>query len=134
MHVVRLAASRTFCTAGSSSAMSTAMTAITTSNSISVNAGRLPHSILLRNMTRLPAGKKKGTTYPKSRAGDFGGSAKLLQNDAEPITALANVRAHAALGGDGVAGAQGLQDGAVLGHGLLHAHHVNRARPHAGEE
>jgi hypothetical protein len=38
---VRAAASRTFCTAGTSSAIRIAMIAITTSNSISVNAGRL---------------------------------------------------------------------------------------------
>jgi len=39
-HCVRAAAPRTFCTAGSSNPISTAMMAITTSNSISVNAGR----------------------------------------------------------------------------------------------
>src|SRR5215813_5261735 len=37
VHVIRFAASRTFCTAGSRRAMSTPMIAITTSNSISVN-------------------------------------------------------------------------------------------------
>src|SRR3954463_9252057 len=39
-HVARLAASRTFCTAGTSSAIRMAMIAITTSSSISVNADR----------------------------------------------------------------------------------------------
>src|SRR5713101_6029101 len=39
-HFMRLAASRIFCTAGSSSPISTAMMAITTSSSISVNAER----------------------------------------------------------------------------------------------
>ena len=40
VHFERLAASRTFCTAGSSSPMRIAMIAITTSSSISVNAAR----------------------------------------------------------------------------------------------
>src|SRR6266567_2901308 len=39
-HWVRLAASRTFCTAGSKSAINTPMIAITTSNSIRVNPNR----------------------------------------------------------------------------------------------
>jgi len=39
-HLLRAAASRTFCTAGSSSPIRIAMIAITTSNSISVNADR----------------------------------------------------------------------------------------------
>src|SRR5208337_1218020 len=39
MHCVRLAASRTFCTAGKSSPIRIAMIAMTTSSSISVNAG-----------------------------------------------------------------------------------------------
>src|SRR5207253_3033618 len=39
MHCVRAAASRTFCTAGKSRPISTAMIAITTSSSISVKAG-----------------------------------------------------------------------------------------------
>src|SRR5262249_8510411 len=44
-HWVRLAASRTFCTAGKSSAMRTVMMAITTSSSIRVNARRLPPGV-----------------------------------------------------------------------------------------
>src|SRR5215470_18147821 len=40
MHLVRLAASRTFCTAGSNSPISTPMMAITTSSSISVKPCR----------------------------------------------------------------------------------------------
>jgi hypothetical protein len=40
-HWIRRAASRAACTAGSNSAISTAMIAITTSNSISVNARRM---------------------------------------------------------------------------------------------
>src|SRR5437764_15439979 len=39
-HLARAAASRTFCTAGRSKPMSTAMMAMTTSSSISVNADR----------------------------------------------------------------------------------------------
>src|SRR4051794_34947803 len=39
-HLIRAAASRTFCTAGSSSPISTAMIAMTTSSSISVNPRR----------------------------------------------------------------------------------------------
>ena len=40
MHSIRRAASRAFCTAGSTSAASTAMIVITTSNSISVKPAR----------------------------------------------------------------------------------------------
>src|SRR5215218_9351519 len=40
MHLIRLAASRTFCTAGSKRPISTAMMAITTSSSISVKPRR----------------------------------------------------------------------------------------------
>src|SRR5215468_4172454 len=40
-HLMRAAAARTFCTAGKRSPTSTAMIAMTTSNSISVNAPRL---------------------------------------------------------------------------------------------
>jgi hypothetical protein len=40
MHCVRAAASRTFCTAGTSRAIKMAMMAMTTSNSISVKPGR----------------------------------------------------------------------------------------------
>src|ERR1051325_10222399 len=40
MHCVRAAASRTFCTAGTSKAMRMAMMAMTTSNSINVKADR----------------------------------------------------------------------------------------------
>jgi hypothetical protein len=39
-HLIRAAASRTFCTAGSNSPINTAMIAITTSNSISVKPRR----------------------------------------------------------------------------------------------
>src|SRR5437016_914208 len=45
-HCVRAAASRTFCTAGTSSAIRMAMIAITTSSSISVNALRCLNRIL----------------------------------------------------------------------------------------
>src|SRR5438132_13729407 len=50
--LMRLAAARTFCTAGRSSPISTPMMAITTSNSISVNArrvgevGRVEHVVI----------------------------------------------------------------------------------------
>jgi hypothetical protein len=39
-HCIRLADSRTFCTAGNSNPIKMAMMAMTTNNSISVNAGR----------------------------------------------------------------------------------------------
>src|SRR5438046_1713372 len=59
LQLMRAAASRTFCTAGSSRPMSTAMMAITTSSSIRVNAGRNGR----RTMERSPhneGGKKVG--------------------------------------------------------------------------
>src|SRR5262245_25812829 len=51
---MRLAASRTFWTAGRMRPMSTAMMAMTTNNSINVNAGRR------RSMTRSPRGGRSG--------------------------------------------------------------------------
>src|SRR5438132_13782430 len=58
VHVTRLAASRTFCTAGSNRPISTAMMAITTSSSMSVNARRRGRGsgimIDLASMKQLP--------------------------------------------------------------------------------
>jgi hypothetical protein len=59
-HWARAAASRTFWTAGSSSPMSTAMIAITTKSSISVNA------FFQRNLSQAMTAPPKETTGEKS--------------------------------------------------------------------
>src|SRR2546421_7082533 len=63
-HLVRLAASRTFCTAGSKRPIRTAMMAMTTSNSISVNAERRRARTTRHLMVALlrEAGRRDGPT------------------------------------------------------------------------
>src|SRR5262249_27711420 len=75
MHLVRAAASRTFCTAGSSSPIRMAMMAITTSNSIKVKPRRFEErrgfirrppddDANVYGRRTLPAGEENGTIPP----------------------------------------------------------------------
>src|SRR5262245_15440028 len=80
---MRAAASRTFCTAGSSNPMRIAMMAITTSNSISVNAIRRP-----RVMARLrnPGGNETGRE--QSRANSVLNSRRTIDTDRQSLALL----------------------------------------------
>ena len=64
---MRAAASRTFCTAGSSRPIRMAMMAMTTSSSMSVNAAR-PRLAVDRDMGRTP-GEKEDTYFVVNQCG-----------------------------------------------------------------
>src|SRR3954464_4554217 len=61
-HFMRAAASRTFCTAGSNSPIRTAMMAMTTSSSMSVNAERETRCDIVRPSRRINDGDESNHT------------------------------------------------------------------------
>src|SRR5262245_23093924 len=64
-HIIRFAASRTFCTAGSRRAMSKAMMAMTTKSSISVNARLALQRVFIE---RLPEKRQQSREWPRTPA------------------------------------------------------------------